>query len=111
MGLPVIATNWSGQTEFMNDQNSYLINVDQLIPVPFGGEYAGHSYSEPSYKHLSQLMRHVYQNREEAKSVGVNARKTMVENYKGTDLGKIILNRIKEIYEKMKLEDDFLSKD
>lgn len=36
MGLPAIATNWSGNTEFMLDDNSYLIPIDGLEPVPNG---------------------------------------------------------------------------
>jgi glycosyltransferase involved in cell wall biosynthesis len=33
MGLPVIATNWSGQTEFMTELNSLLLPVAHLAPA------------------------------------------------------------------------------
>jgi len=36
MGLPAIATNWSGNTEFMLEDNSYLIPINGLEPVPNG---------------------------------------------------------------------------
>ena len=34
MGLPVIATNWSGQTEFLRDDNSYPIPVSSFDRCP-----------------------------------------------------------------------------
>ena len=36
MGLPVIATNWSGNTEFMNAHNSFLIPILGLEPIGDG---------------------------------------------------------------------------
>lgn len=34
-GTPVIATNWSGPTAFVNDQNGYLLQVeDELVDAP-----------------------------------------------------------------------------
>lgn len=33
MGLPVIATFWSGTTEFMTDDNSYPLHIDGLVEV------------------------------------------------------------------------------
>jgi hypothetical protein len=40
MGLPTIASNWSGNTEFMNDNNSLLVSVEmgaaiQVIVICF----------------------------------------------------------------------------
>ena len=35
MELPVLATNWSGNTEYMNEDNSYLISVKKLIKCDF----------------------------------------------------------------------------
>ena len=33
MGLPVISTNWSGLTAFMNPSNSYLLPIEGLVDV------------------------------------------------------------------------------
>jgi len=57
MELPTIATNWSGNTEFMNMQNSYLIRVERLIPGPI----RGHKWAEPSVEHAAYLMRCIYE--------------------------------------------------
>ncbi len=31
--MPVIATNWSGQTEFINEENSFPIRIEGLEPM------------------------------------------------------------------------------
>lgn len=31
--MPTIATNWSGPTDFMTEQNSYPLMIDGLIKV------------------------------------------------------------------------------
>ena len=36
MGLPVIATNWSGPTEYVNEANGYPLPLIGLIPVKEG---------------------------------------------------------------------------
>lgn len=73
-GLPVIATNWSSQTEFMTPDNAYLLEVESLVPAqakcPY---YDGFKWAEPSYEHLRYLMRFVYENREKAQRVGEQA--------------------------------------
>ena len=34
MGLPIIATNWGAQTEFLDDRNSFLLRIDGLMHPP-----------------------------------------------------------------------------
>jgi glycosyltransferase involved in cell wall biosynthesis len=45
-GLPVIATNWSGNLEFMNDQNSILVPYSL---VPIGNDSVYSNYSEATW--------------------------------------------------------------
>jgi glycosyltransferase involved in cell wall biosynthesis len=60
-GLPVIATRWSGQLDFLHDGNSWLIDIEGLAPAsPEVEFYAGHLWAQPSIEHLRQLMRQVY---------------------------------------------------
>lgn len=80
MGLPVIATRWSGHLDFMNDENSYLVDVENLAPMD-PEQMAESSFytpdqrwAEPSVSHAAALMRHVYENREEARRRGQAAR-------------------------------------
>ena len=36
MGLPIIATNWSGPTEFMTEENSYPLAYEGLSKISTG---------------------------------------------------------------------------
>ena len=74
-GLPVIGTRWGGNLDFMNDENSYLIEIDGLEDVPCNVLlYAGHQWARPSVKHLRHLMRYVFEHRQEAKAKSERAR-------------------------------------
>ncbi|MBC8205374.1 MAG: glycosyltransferase [FCB group bacterium] len=86
MSLPVLATRFSAHLDFMNDDNSYLIDKlgtesvdeEQLTDNPV---YLGTSWGIPSLEHTAELMRHVYDNREEAANKGVKARKDIMNNW------------------------------
>jgi hypothetical protein len=81
--LPVIATRWSGQMDFLTEENSYLIDC-KLAPTPADTDieiFAGHEWAEPDVEHLRALMRHVFMHREKAKQKAILGRKEMVEKY------------------------------
>ena len=81
--MPVIATRWSGQLDFLNDANSYLIDC-KLAPTPRDTDteaFAGHQWAEPDVDHLRSLMRHVFTHRADAKQKARIGRQQMVERY------------------------------
>jgi len=97
MGMPTIGTGWSGNLEFMNKDNSYLIDVlefreinDEMVKIT--PNYNGQKWAEPSELHLRSLMRTVYDNYEDAKKKGIQARQDMVNNF----TWKPITDKIKE---------------
>lgn len=70
-GLPVIATNWSAQTEFMNESNSYPLRVKRLVPAEARCVYYhGFNWAEPDLEHLIELMRYVADHQQEAAEKG-----------------------------------------
>lgn len=85
MGLPTIGTRWSGNLEFMTDENSYLLNIDGFAEEPrcnwITHYYIGQKFAVPSVTHLRKLLRHVYEHREEAIGKGRIARECMVKNF------------------------------
>lgn len=106
-GLPVIGTNWSANTEFMNHDNSYLIDVHNLVEIKENEitSYLGHKWAEPSKNHLMKLMRFVFENPEQAKAKGKFAQKEIREKYSLGAIAKIITERLKVIerdYSKLK---------
>lgn len=79
MGKPVIGTRCGGNVDFMNDANSYLIDVDGLAPVEEeqvrdNPLYRGLELAEPSRRHTTELMRRVFDEPEAARCVGKRAR-------------------------------------
>ncbi|HXJ92347.1 MAG TPA: glycosyltransferase [Terriglobia bacterium] len=82
-GLPVIATRWSSHLDFLHDGNSYLIDIEGLVPASWQDvEYfAGHRWAQPRVEHLRQLMRTVYSNREEARRRAEIGRQEILERW------------------------------
>jgi glycosyltransferase involved in cell wall biosynthesis/tetratricopeptide (TPR) repeat protein len=84
MGVPVIATNWSGNTEFMTSENSYLLDFE-LVEAgglePGLAHYRGHRWAMASETHLRKLMRHVQQHPEEARQRGAKAREHVLRHF------------------------------
>lgn len=77
-GNPVIGTKCGGNLEFMSETDSYLVDC-QMTYVSgmstFNPWYLGNQqWAEPDQIHGSQLMRRVYDNREESKSRGIALR-------------------------------------
>lgn len=79
MALPVIATNWSGPTEFLSDQWSLPLKVEALRPVSIGDNHEEHRWAEPSVPHLRQLLRWVAEHRSEGQALGKRARQEVVK--------------------------------
>jgi glycosyltransferase involved in cell wall biosynthesis len=72
MGLPCIATGWSGPTEFMTAQNSLIIPITGMEQNP--AESWTTKFAIPSFDHLKQAMRQVYRDPELAERIGARAK-------------------------------------
>ena len=96
-GLPTIGTRWSGNLEFMNDDNSYLVDC-ALGPVPAEewpeAHRLGHRWAEPSAEHLAVLMRYVFEHRGEAQAVGERARGDITSRFGADRVAEAILARL-----------------
>jgi glycosyltransferase involved in cell wall biosynthesis len=60
VGVPAIGTGWSGQIDFMDARNSWLIDYE-LVPVSEEAlrevpTFRGHCWAEPDADHLRRLM-------------------------------------------------------
>ena len=80
---PVIATRWSGQMDFLNDENCELVDCD-VRPLPWTVDVelsAGHQAAEPRVAHLRECMRRVFENRAAAKAKAVRGRREMREKW------------------------------
>ena len=99
-GLPVICTDWGAQTEFINSDICYPIQVKRLIPAkakcPY---YAGFEWADPDSEHLRQLMRYVYEHRAEAREKGGLAAQTAISKWTWSKGTKRIKKRLIEVSE------------
>jgi glycosyltransferase involved in cell wall biosynthesis/SAM-dependent methyltransferase len=73
-GKPVIATEYSGNLDFMSRDNSYLVPCT-LVPIPEGCDPypAGAEWAQPDVEAAARLMRLVFTRPEEAKERGRRA--------------------------------------
>jgi glycosyltransferase involved in cell wall biosynthesis len=98
IGKPVIGTGYSGNMDFMNAQNSYLVEYElgRVGPdceiYPADGEWA-----QPSVEHAVTLMRRVYERPEEARRVGERAREEIARQLSPQATGAAMRGRLEEL--------------
>lgn len=96
-GNPIITPGYGGQTDFLNDDNSYLVNYT-LCPVTgmaWSSYYRGDQlWCEPDLEHAIKQFRHVYANREEAVEKGRKARRLVEDNFTWDKVGDLMLDRL-----------------
>jgi len=79
-GKPVIATGYSGNVDFMSDDDSFLVPYRLIrIDETHGPYKAGYHWADPDLDCACDLMRHVEKNREAARDMGEKAR-TKIRN-------------------------------
>jgi glycosyltransferase involved in cell wall biosynthesis len=61
LGKPVIATGYSGNMDFMNHNNSYLVRY-RLVELDqnYGPYEKGYVWADPDLEHAAELMRRVF---------------------------------------------------
>jgi hypothetical protein len=81
--------------QYLTAANSYPLAYSGLVEVS-EGPFKGHRWAEPSGVDLQRLMRHVYDNPEEAKAKGRRARQDMLA-YAPQAVNRIVLRRLRDI--------------
>lgn len=71
LGVPVIASCYSGNLEYMNAENSFLVPcTEQLVKVADGPFQRGSIWGDPDVAAAAEIMRGLVDNRAEARRVG-----------------------------------------
>jgi glycosyltransferase involved in cell wall biosynthesis len=95
LGKPVIATNWSGNADFMRPQNSLPVNYRLVqLEKDVGVYQAGQTWAEPDVTHATQLMRSIVDDPALRKRISQEAMRTMREEYSPEVIGKRIQDRL-----------------
>ncbi len=92
-GLPVIATDWGGHTDYMTAEISYPLRAARLVPA---GSGAG-QWAEPDGDHLRELLRNAYDHRQEARLRGLAASETILSHWTWRHAAQRIKDRLLEI--------------
>jgi glycosyltransferase involved in cell wall biosynthesis len=97
-GKPVIATNYSGNTDFMNKETGLLVDYS-LVPVKTGCyvHWEDQVWAEPDIDHAAWYMRKVFEDRAFADSIGL-AGKAFIEQHHSPD---VVAARYRDRLERM----------
>jgi glycosyltransferase involved in cell wall biosynthesis len=98
LGKPVVATGWSGNTDFMDAANSYPIRFDLIeLKQDIGPYQAGGIWADPSVDHAASIMQEIFQNRSEAAARGARARQHIETHFSEVAVAKLIRDRLEVI--------------
>jgi len=99
LGTPVIATNWSSNTEFMNNDVACMVDYE-LIPIAkdLGPFQAGNRWAEPDIQHAAQFMKRLYSDTEYYYEIAGRAKAHIHSKLSLGQAASLAQNRITEIY-------------
>jgi glycosyltransferase involved in cell wall biosynthesis len=98
LGTAVIATGYSGNTDFMTPQNSYLVDWTPTRVGPDCEIYpADGTWAEPDLDHAAELMRRVWERPEEAAAKAQRARAEIDRRYSAEATGTIARARLERL--------------
>jgi glycosyltransferase involved in cell wall biosynthesis len=98
LGKPVIATAYSGNLDFMDHDNSLLVDY-KMVPLRDGDYpyWRGQQWADPDVAHAARLMRQVFDDREFAGRVGAAAAASIRKTNSKAVCGAALVARLQEI--------------
>jgi glycosyltransferase involved in cell wall biosynthesis len=95
LGKPVIATRYSGNLDFMNDDNSYLVDCRLVATGPGHDPYPAEGlWAEPDVDHAARLMREVYEHRDDAARRGEKSARDIRASHGPEAAGRAMRERL-----------------
>lgn len=97
-GKPVIATNYSGNIDFMNAENTFPIDYEITnLPETSGVYKKGTCWAEPDIDKAAEAMRFVYEQKAAAMEIGERAARDIRKQLAPLTIGRQIRSRLLEI--------------
>ena len=108
MGLPVIASNVTGQTEFLRADNAYLLEAESMFEADKRMTWISHFYEGMKFPEFGpktiekarQYMREIYSNYPKAQKKAKILQKLALTEYTWENAVNRVYDRIKQIYER-----------
>ncbi|HEY6757907.1 MAG TPA: glycosyltransferase [Baekduia sp.] len=98
LGKPVVATGYSSNIDFMNANNSYLVDYTLTEVGPEAEHYpANGTWAEPSVDHAAALLREIWEDRDAARERGERGRRDVEATLNPGAVGAIARRRLERI--------------
>lgn len=99
---PVIATGWSGNLDFNNEDNSLLVRYDFSTNLEDYGPYKkGMRWAEPDIEHAAKLMRLLFDDQTHARLLGMRGFATIHDLFGREAVGQVIAQRLATVSRKV----------
>src|SRR6185436_20153735 len=104
MGLPTIASRWSGNLDFMDDDNSWLVDGAVVAcehgQEVFGDPCVGHRWFEPDVDALVAQLQAVAADRDGARRKAAGARAGLLERFGPAPIAARLTELTQSVYER-----------
>ncbi|MEI7024947.1 glycosyltransferase [Paenibacillus sp. y28] len=95
IGKPVIGTNWSANTDFMNNSNSCPVHYEEIPVGQDIGPYQAHQrWADPDIEHAAHFMRRLQRETEWRKEIAAKGQITIRTRYSPEVCGLLAMNRL-----------------
>lgn len=103
LGVPVIATAYSGNMEFCSPETAFLVEYDLVAPTPAEYPFAerGSHWAQPSLASAAAAMREVYENYERGQERAETARSRVYQDFSLDAIARRYNGRLTAIDEKL----------
>lgn len=99
LGKAVIATNWSANTEFMDEETACLVGFKKVSIQSTSGHYKkGMNWAEPNIEQAEDFMYKLVNDNSFYSKIANNARMAIEKNLDNLQISKKIEDRIRRIY-------------
>ncbi|WP_447974335.1 glycosyltransferase family 4 protein [Nitrospira sp. Kam-Ns4a] len=100
LGKPVIATDYSGNRDFMTPENSFLVRARlTALARSYGAYEKGQVWAEPEVDDAARWMRYVFAHREAARQVGRRAAADIRARLAPAAVGSLIRSELRRIFQ------------
>jgi len=105
----VIGTGYSGNLEFMNNQNSFLVNYQLMTKDKDSGFIKkGYEYAEPDIENSKKVLKFVYDNYKNIEDIRLNAKLTIENSFSKKAIGNLMCSRLSKISSFMNQRDNIV---
>jgi glycosyltransferase involved in cell wall biosynthesis len=95
LGKPTIGTNWSANTDFMDNQNSCLVDYELIqVGKDYGPYKANQYWADPDIEHASTFMKRLVSDAEYYHQTSSAGELSIKRDYSPTVVGELIKKRL-----------------